>query len=140
MKAVRVTQLDGALPNLALMRLAAWDNIGDEDVFFAGVDRLERAGVRPDHLMVYMLVGYDKRETWERLIYRYDRMMARGVKPYPMVHDRHRQADNEHWRKLKRFQGWVITGAHIRVPFAEFRPSHAAPIANPDLFLSKLGA
>jgi hypothetical protein len=44
----------------------AWDNIGDEERFFRGVDTLERHGIPPRNLLVYMLVGYDKRETWER--------------------------------------------------------------------------
>jgi len=52
-----------------------------------------------------------------------------------MVHDRLRESDNAHWRKLKRFQGWVITGVHKRAPFEAFRASHQAPIENPDLFL-----
>jgi hypothetical protein len=64
----------------------AWDNIGDERVFFRGVDLLEAEGVNPDNLMVYMLVGYDPRETWERIWHRYSRMMERKVRPYPMVH------------------------------------------------------
>ena len=46
----------------------AWDNIGDEERFFRGVDTLERHGVPSFRLRVYMLVGYDKRETWERVL------------------------------------------------------------------------
>jgi len=41
--------------------------------------------------MAYMLVGWDKNETWERVLYRFDRMVARGIRPFPMVFgDRHR--------------------------------------------------
>jgi len=98
----------------------AWDNIGDEAVFFAGVDRLEKAGVKPDHIMTYMLVGYDRRETWERLQYRFSRMVDRGLRPYPMVHDKARHADEAHWLRLKRFQRWAITGAHKVVPFSQY--------------------
>lgn len=79
----------------------AWDNLKDEKIFFNGVDRLERAGIRPQHLMVYMLIGYDREETWERIFYRFDKMVARGVLPYPMVYN---NAD----RNLKRFQRYVI--------------------------------
>jgi len=63
----------------------AWDNIGDEKRFFDGVDTLERAGVSPRHLLVYMLIGYDKRETWERLFHRFKRMADRYIMAYPMV-------------------------------------------------------
>lgn len=105
----------------------AWDNIGDEAVFFRGVDLLERAGVPPHHLMTYMLVGYDPRETWERIWHRYNRMIDRGIKPYPMVHDRHRQSRPEHWLKLKRFQSWAVSPAQGSCRFEDFRPSHRAP-------------
>jgi hypothetical protein len=64
----------------------AWDNIGDEERFFRGVDTLERAGIKPSHLLVYMLIGYDKRETWERLFYRWKRMADRRILAYPMVY------------------------------------------------------
>jgi hypothetical protein len=53
----------------------AWDNLGDECRFFAGVDLLEDQGLPPTCLMVYMLVGYDKKETWERVyrdLWKYD--------------------------------------------------------------------
>lgn len=86
----------------------AWDNIGDEKRFFDGVDRLERAGVPPTHLMAYMLIGYDIAETWERIWYRFKRMTDRGIEPYPMVFKRQRT-------DLLCFQRWVITGLY-RVP------------------------
>ena len=54
----------------------AWDNLGDEERFFRGVDTLERHGIHPRNLLVYMLVGYDKRETWERVCHRFNRMVA----------------------------------------------------------------
>ena len=46
------------------------DNLGDERVFFRGVEMLAAAGIPPNHLLAYMLVGYDRRETWERVLYR----------------------------------------------------------------------
>lgn len=98
----------------------AWDNLKDEAVFFRGVDTLERAGIPPRNLMVYMLVGFDKRETWERIWHRFDRMVERGIKPYPMVFDPSR-------RDLKRFQRWVVTGLYrAGIPFAEYDASAKA--------------
>lgn len=103
----------------------AWDNLGDEAVFFEGVDRLERHGIPPHHLTVYMLVGYDPKETWERIMHRYRRMMERGVRPYPMVFGGERRiSDPENWVRLKRFQAWVITGAHKACAFEDFNASH----------------
>ena len=91
----------------------AWDNLKDEKVFFRGVECLEAAGVPPKHLMVYMLIGFDPKETWERIFYRFDRMVERGVKPYPMVFNNER-AD------LKRFQRWVVRNLYKIFPFEEY--------------------
>lgn len=91
----------------------AWDNIGDEKVFFRGVDTLERAGIPSKHLMAYMLIGYDKAETWARIWHRFNRMVDVGIEPYPMVFDRTR-------RDLRCFQRWVITGLYRIVPWDEY--------------------
>lgn len=91
----------------------AWDNLRDERVFFKGMDMLERAGIPSTNVMAYMLVGYDKEETWERIWHRFNRMVERGIKPYPMVFDRARQ-------DLCAFQRWVNTGLYRAVPWTEF--------------------
>jgi len=105
----------------------AWDNLKDERIFMRGVDRLHAAGIPPTHLMVYMLIGWDEAETWERLFYRFNRMVALGIRPYPMVYgDRHRKlplgglnADIGK-RTLGEFQRWVIRKAYTFVPFDEY--------------------
>jgi hypothetical protein len=63
----------------------AWDNVGDEGRFFTGIDCLRTAGIPSTHVMAYMLIGYDKRENWERVLYRFGRMVERGIRVYPMV-------------------------------------------------------
>lgn len=85
-------------------------------MFFRGVDLLEAAGVPPTNVMAYMLVGFDKRETWERIWDRFNRMVARGIRPYPMVFDNSR-------KDLKRFQRWVVTGLYRAVKFEDYDPS-----------------
>jgi hypothetical protein len=97
----------------------AWDNIGDEALFFRGVDRLERAGIPARHLMAYMLVGFDPDETWERIHHRFDRMVERGIRPYPMVYDRRRL-------DLKQFQRWAARGLYRAVPWSEYDPGAKA--------------
>lgn len=92
----------------------AWDNLQDEAVFFRGVEQLERAGIRPSNLMAYMLIGFDKAETWERIWHRFNRMVAAGILPFPMVYDRAR-AD------LRCFQRWAVTGLYRAVPWNEYR-------------------
>jgi hypothetical protein len=91
----------------------AWDNFKDGDIFFRGVDMLEKAGIPPKHLMVYMLIGYDKNETWERIFDRFNRMVARGISPYPMVFD-HTNLE------LKKFQRWVIRRYYQFIPWEQY--------------------
>ncbi len=105
----------------------AWDNMGDEKVFFRGVDRLERAGIPPKHLMCYMLIGFNPRETGDMIWHRFNRMVERGIRPYPMVYDRTR-------KDLTAFQRWVNLGLYRFVPWDEYerRPDWLgapAPIA-----------
>lgn len=107
----------------------AWDNLKDEGVFFRGIDLLDAAGVKPTSVMAYMLIGFDPKETWERIFYRFDRMVERGIDPYPMPFD---QSRVEH----KRFQRWVVTRAYRNIPWAQYsasaRGSFNEPL--PDLF------
>ena len=102
----------------------AWDNIGDGDRFFKGVDTLERHGIPPRNLLVYMLVGYDKKETWERLFYRFNKMSEREIRPYPMIYgDRDRRIPlggcnmRIEQRTLSEFQRWAIRKAYNFIPF-----------------------
>ena len=102
----------------------AWDNIGDEARFFRGVETLRKHGIKPYRLMVYMLIGYDQRETWERVMYRFNKMVALKIRPYPMVYgDKKRTLPlggyNEDIgdRTLGEFQRWVIRKAYNFIPF-----------------------
>jgi hypothetical protein len=83
----------------------AWDLIGNEDVFFRGIDILENNGIPPDHVMAYMLIGWAKDETWERIWYRFTKMVERGISPYPMVFA---EPGKKPRRDLKAFQRWVL--------------------------------
>lgn len=91
----------------------AWDNLKDERIFFRGVETLARAGIPPQHLMAYMLVGFDPAETWERIFHRFERMVALGIRPYPMVFDERR-------RDLKRFQRWAVTGLYRAIAWKDY--------------------
>lgn len=95
----------------------AWDNLGDEGRFKAGVSRLVAAGVPASHLMVYMLVGYDRNETWDRLWYRFAELVALGCLPYPMPYNRRERPD------LCAFERWVKTGLYRAVPWPEYAPN-----------------
>lgn len=105
----------------------AWDNLGDEGRFFKGIETLQRHGVPPSHVMAYMLIGYDKRETWERLFYRFNKMVELGIRPYPMVFgDRDRTLPLGGFnmkierRTLREFQRWVIRKAYNFIQFENY--------------------
>jgi hypothetical protein len=123
----------------------AWDAIGDGEMFFKGVARLDRAGIPPSHLLVFMLVGHAENETWTDVFYRFNRMVELGIRPYPMPYqggkDRRlaRGGINqriEH-KTLGDFQRWVTTGLYRdpSIPFEAYN-SGATPRAKgqPDLF------
>ena len=93
----------------------AWDNVGQEKVFFKGLARLEAAGVPARHVMVFMLIGYADGETMEDILYRFNRLKDAGVMPYPMVFERWRRPD------LARFQKWVVMRYYEVVPWEDFR-------------------
>jgi hypothetical protein len=103
----------------------AWDNFKDEQVFFRGMDTLERAGIPPKHIMAFMLVGFDKKETWDRINHRIDLMMERGILPYPMVFENKTYPGDE--RTLKDFQRWAIRlSGSGKIKWADYDPHKRA--------------
>lgn len=115
----------------------AWDNLGDEERFFRGVDTLKHHGIPPSHLLVYMLVGYDKRETWERLMYRFRRMTERKIRPYPMIYgERKRLLEPDHptlgHRTLAEFQRWAIRKYYTVVSFEDYNVSATEKLIKTD--------
>lgn len=99
----------------------AWDNVGDERVFFRGIDRLERAGWKASWTFAYMLCGFDPAETWDRLMYRFRAMVARGIRPYPMVFGGDDKTPRPRtYQRLKRFQRWVLQRHYMHKPFEEW--------------------
>ena len=91
----------------------AWDNLKDEKVFFKGVEKLNKAGIPNKHIRVYMLVGFDPTETWDRIFYRFNKMVDLGIEPYPMVFNNER-------KDLKQFQRWVVRGLYRKFPWSEY--------------------
>ena len=95
----------------------AWDNLGQEKVFFNGLDMLKDAGIPGNHVVVYMLIGYKPGETMDEILYRHRRLKDEGCWPYPMVYNNtYAHAD------LKRFQRWVLRRHDQFVPWEEYKP------------------
>ena len=93
----------------------AWDNLGQEKVFFRGLELLENAGIPAKHLMVYMLVGYKVGETMEEVMYRYQRLKDAGCLAFPMVY-----RDSPNYQLLRRFARWVIRRYDSQCSFEDF--------------------
>lgn len=94
----------------------AWDNLGQEKVFFRGLKMLNEAGVPSKHVMVYMLIGYAPGETMHDILYRFNQLNDAGCLPYPMVY-------NNQNKELKIFQRWVLRRYYKVVSWEEFDPS-----------------
>lgn len=88
----------------------AWDNRKDEKRLFAGLERLVAAGVKPDHLMIYMLIGFWPGETHEDRDYRRHRLREFGARPYPMPFVR--------TPELIAFQRWVVGAYDKTIPWS----------------------
>lgn len=90
----------------------AWDSKGDEERLFTGLNRLVKYGVKPDHIMVYMLCGYWPGETQTDREYRRRRLREFGARPYPMIYTR--------TKELMGFQRWVIRRADLKCSWEDF--------------------
>lgn len=97
----------------------AWDNRKDEARLFAGLDALVRHGVKPRHIMVYILIGYWPGETHADRDFRRSRLRDFGALPYPMPYVRAPE--------LLGFQRWVIGGYDKSIPWAEWSAAHCQP-------------
>ena len=97
----------------------AWDNRKDEARLFAGLQALVKHGVKPRHIMVYMLIGYWPGETHEDREHRRARLREFGALPYPMPYER--------TSELIGFQRWVIGGYDKSIPWREWTTAHCQP-------------
>lgn len=110
----------------------AWDNRKDEKRLFDGLGLLAKYGVKPDSIMVYILIGYWPNETEEDREYRRAKLREFGARPYPMPYKR--------TPELLGFQRWVIGAYDKRIAWrdwvkANYRPEHLGDVSgSPRLF------
>lgn len=97
----------------------AWDSREDEERLFAGLNRLVKYGVKPDHIMVYMLIGYWPGETAADREYRRAQLRAFGARPYPMPYVRTRETIG--------FQRWVIGAYDKTIPWDKWEAARYEP-------------
>src|SRR6185437_1554285 len=92
----------------------AWDNRNDEEILLRGLRAMVKYGIKPDTIMVYMLIGYWPGETDTDREYRRAKLRDFGVRPYPMPFQRpsHQLGCNREEccrkRELVGFQRYVI--------------------------------
>lgn len=97
----------------------AWDNRGDEHRLFAGLNRLVKYGVKPDSIMVYMIIGFWPGETEIDREYRRRQLREFGCRPYPMPYVR--------TPELLGFQRWVIGAYDKRIPWKDWKANNYRP-------------
>lgn len=97
----------------------AWDNRKDEGRLFDGLNRLVRYGVKPDHIMVYMLIGYWPGETEEDWLHRQSKLREFGCRPYPMPFNRNPATVG--------FQRWVVGAYDKRISWEDWKAAKYEP-------------
>lgn len=98
----------------------AWDNRKDEKRLFRNLEALVRHGVKPDDIMVYMLVAYwDGPRITADDFYRHRRLREFGCRPYPMPYVR--------TDETRGFQRWIIGAYDKRVAWADWVKARYEP-------------
>ena len=115
-----IASLDYRDDSMEVKRIyTAWDNLKDEDRLFGGLNRLVKYGVKPDHIMVYVLCGYWPGETQADREYRRKRLREFGARPYPMPFVR--------TPELVGFQRWVIGAYDKRISWDDWKANNYRP-------------
>jgi len=115
-----IASVDYRDDNMKVKRIyTAWDNQRDEARLFQGLQALVRHGVRPTHIMVYILIGYWKGETEADRDYRRKRLREFGCVPYPMPYTRSQE--------LLGFQRWVIGAYDKSISWADWKRASMDP-------------
>ena len=97
----------------------AWDNKNDERTLFRGLSTLVEHGVNPDHIMVYMLIGYWDGETENDWEYRRQKLRDFGARPYPMPYHRN--------KKTVGYQRFVVGAYDKRFSWAKWKAASYRP-------------
>lgn len=96
----------------------AWDSRKDEATLFRGLNALTANGVKPDQIMVYMLIG--DWETEDEWVYRQMRLREFGCRPYPMPFVRTFETVG--------FQRWVVGAYDKRITWRDWKAARYQPV------------
>lgn len=118
--AAAIASVDYRDDSMAKKRIyTAWDNRKDEKRLIKGLEALVRHGVKPDHIMVYMLVGYWPGETLADCEHRRRVLRDFGARPYPMMF---RRTD-----ELASFTRWIVGAFDKTIPWDEWCAARGEP-------------
>ena len=98
----------------------AWDQYGagTERLIMKGIELCVDAGIRPSHMMFYILIGYNT--TPEQDLYRVEKLRGLGCDPYVMPY-------NKEDRYQKNFARWVNHKALFKsVDWVDYEPNKYA--------------
>jgi hypothetical protein len=90
----------------------AWDFSEVEPHVLKGIETLLDAGIKPGHLMFYVLIGYNT--TYEQDMHRVQTLIDLGVKPYVMPYNEMRGTYHHHLRR------WVNRRFYMVVPWTDY--------------------
>lgn len=90
----------------------AWDLPEIEPSVLKGIEILLDAGIKPSHLMFYVLMGYNT--NYEQDKYRLHTLIDLGVKPYVMVYNQMEGTYHKHMRR------WVKYHLYEHVPWLKY--------------------
>jgi len=79
-----------------------------------GIRLLHEVGIRPQHMLVYMLVGFNT--IFEEDIYRFRKLAELGALPYVMLYN-----DRQDVPILRHFERWVNRRYYKLFPFERYK-------------------
>jgi hypothetical protein len=98
---------------------SAWDNAKDEARLFQGLGYLVKHGINPDNVMIYVLVGFWPGETEADRLYRIQKLIDFGVRPYPMPFVR--------TRELVGLQRWCNGAYYKKISWPKWKAAKYQP-------------
>jgi len=90
----------------------AWDSLSYSKQVFKGIEALLNAGIKPQHLMFYVLVGFDT--TFEEDLYRVHKLIEFGCYPFIMKYNNKREP------RINALARWVNRRYHKVVSWHEY--------------------
>jgi hypothetical protein len=111
----------------------AFDNRSYEKRLFAGFDRLVAAGIRPEQIRIFVLIGFN--DDPEDALYRLEKIRSMGAIPNPMryqpintmVKNKYMGANWDRKTLLRIMRYYARLAYWENIPFNEWQPNIRKP-------------